>query len=335
MGQLRKLGIKTIMDLDDYWRPTMDHPAYQLIMNEQLDKKIVNNLLYPDYVMTTTPIFADVISKYNKNVVVMPNAIDHTERQFIPENNEKQTDRVRVAWLGGSSHLADLQILTTTINKLHGDGYDKKTQFVVCGFDVRGEVTEYNPQTQERKKRKILPHETVWVRYEEIFTDNYKILNDEKYLKYLQEYINEPYDDLDQPYRRIWTKPVTTYAKNYNNFDISLAPLKEHTFNQVKSQLKVIEAGFHKKALIAQNYGPYTIDLKHAYVNGEFVKGGNALLVDSIKNHKQWHKYIKLLVDNPSLVVDLSEQLYEDIMPKYNLEKVTRDRAEFYKSIIN
>ena len=35
-------------------------------------------------------------------------------------------------------------------------------------------------------------------------------------------------------------------------------------FNKVKSQLKVIEAGFHKKALIAQNFGPYQIDCINA-----------------------------------------------------------------------
>ena len=32
----------------------------------------------------------------------------------------------------------------------------------------------------------------------------------------------------------------------------------------MKSQLKVIEAGFYKKALIASQVGPYTLDLKHA-----------------------------------------------------------------------
>lgn len=334
MGDIRKLGIKTIMDIDDYWRPTMDHPAYQLIIGEGLDKKIAGNLPLPDYVMTTTPIFANEIRKFNKNVVVIPNAIDPNERQFLPEPIEKQTDRIRVGWLGGSSHLADLEILNAAIGKLIGGGYDKKTQFVVCGFDIRGEITEFNPKTKEKRKRKILPHETIWVKYENIFTDKYRTLQDESYVKYLQEYSKDPYPDEDQPYRRIWTKPVTTYAKNYNAFDISLAPIKEHIFNRVKSQLKVIEAAFHKKALIAQDFGPYTIDLKNAYVDGHFTKDGNALMVPSIKNHKLWFKYLKLLIDNPSLIVDLSERLHEDIVPKYNLEKVTRDRAEFYKSIV-
>ena len=334
MGQLRKLGIKTVMDIDDYWRPNPDHPAYQLVIGEQLDKKILNNLPLPDYVMTTTPIFANIISKYNKNVVVCPNGINLTEKQFIPDNSEKQTDRIRVGYLAGSSHLADLEILVPAVGKLIGGDYDKKTQFVVCGFDVRGEVTEINPQTKEKNKRKILPHETIWVKYEEIFTNKYQTLSDIEYVKYLQKYENEPYDDIDQPYRRIWTKPITTYAKNYNAFDISLAPLKEHTFNMAKSQLKAVEAAFHKKALIAQDYGAYTIDLKNAYVDGSFKKNGNALLVPSVKNHKLWFKYLKLLIDNPSLIVDLSEKLHEDLVPKYNLDKLAKDRAEFYRSIV-
>ena len=67
---------------------------------------------------------------------------------------------------------------------------------------------------------------------------------------------NKEYENVDnEPYRRVWTKPITSYATNYNMFDVSLAPLKESTFNRVKSQLKVIEAGFHKKALIAQDFG--------------------------------------------------------------------------------
>ena len=36
------------------------------------------------------------------------------------------------------------------------------------------------------------------------------------------------YEDVDnEPYRRVWTKPITSYASNYDLFDVSLAPLKE------------------------------------------------------------------------------------------------------------
>ena len=47
----------------------------------------------------------------------------------------------------------------------------------------------------------------------------------------------------DLPYLRVWTKPINTYASNYSKFDISVAPIKNHIFNRMKSQLKVIEGG--------------------------------------------------------------------------------------------
>ena len=37
----------------------------------------------------------------------------------------------------------------------------------------------------------------------------------------------EEYGSVDTSYRRVWTKPITTYAENYNKFDISLAPLNK------------------------------------------------------------------------------------------------------------
>lgn len=104
-------------------------------------------------------------------------------------------------------------------------------------------------------------------------------------------------------------------------------------FNRMKSQLKVIESGFYKKALIASNLGPYTIDLKHCLENGNFVDG-NALLVDENRNHSDWAKFIEKLVKNPNMVKDMGERLYETVKDKYDLNVVTKGRAEFYKSIV-
>ena len=50
-------------------------------------------------------------------------------------------------------------------------------------------------------------------------------------------------------------------------------------------------------------------------------------------NHKQWYQHIKRLVDNPNLVTDLGERLFESVQ-KYHIKKVTEDRAELYKQII-
>jgi glycosyltransferase involved in cell wall biosynthesis len=327
--KLNESGIATVADIDDYWMPGKEHPIHDMIVVNKINEKIVANLKAAKYVSTTTPLFADEISKFNKNVVVFPNAINPNESQFKEPTPE--SDKIRIGWLGGSSHLHDLQLLDQSFSKL--TKYSDKLQYVLCGFDTRGTVTEINAQTKEHKKRNILPHETVWAQYEKIFTQNYSIVS-EDYKKYLLNYTQEEFsNENSESYVRVWTKPVQSYAKNYSKFDVSLAPIKNHMFNRMKSQLKVIESGFYKKALIASNLGPYTIDLKHCLENGNFVDG-NALLVDENRNHSDWAKFIEKLVKNPNMVKDMGERLYETVKDKYDLNVVTKGRAEFYKSIV-
>ena len=327
--ELNKMGIATVCDIDDYWMPGKEHPIHDVIKFNKINEKIVTNLRVAKYVSTTTTIFADEIKKLNPNIVIFPNAINPNETQF--KEPTLPSERLRVGWLGGSSHLHDIQLLDQSFSKL--ERYKDELQFVLCGFDTRGSVTEINSANGEHKKRDILPHETVWARYEEIFTQKYSTVSEE-YKKHLLQYGKEDYSNaMNEAYLRVWTKPVTSYAKNYSKFDVSLAPIKNTMFNRVKSQLKVIEAGFYKKALIASNIGPYTIDLKHSLQNGNFVDG-NALLVDENRNHSDWAKYIEKLLKNPNMVKDMGERLYETVKDKYDLSIVTKSRAEFYKSIV-
>jgi glycosyltransferase involved in cell wall biosynthesis len=326
---LKSIGIVVIGDIDDYWLPTKEHPIHQLIIQNKLHEKIVANLKVSDYVITTTEIFANEIRKFNKNVIVLPNAVDPADPQF----NEPTlpSDKIRVGWLGGSSHLHDLKLLDGMVTKL--SSIQDKLQYYVCGFDIRGQITEINKQTGQKTQRPIKPEETVWVKYEQIFTGNYGIITP-KYKEYLDTFVENDYPGVEKEnYVRVWTRPVTSYAKNYSKFDISLAPIKNHIFNRMKSQLKVIEAGFYKKALIASNVGPYTIDLKHALDKGNFTDG-NALLVNENNNHSDWAKNVKKLVENPNMITDLGERLYETVKDKYDLNNVTKTRAEFYKSLI-
>jgi glycosyltransferase involved in cell wall biosynthesis len=327
---LKSIGIIVIIDLDDYWLPTIEHPIHSIIVKHKIDEKIKANLKVASYVTTTTDIFANEMRKINKNVLVFPNAINPKEPQF--NQPTLPSEKIRVGWLGGSSHLHDLNLLNGFIQK--NQDINDKLQYVICGFDTRGTVTEINPQTGEEKQRPILPHETVWVRYEETFTNNYKIIDDD-YKKFLMEFKEGEYvSDKELPYLRVWTKPVTSYATNYSKFDISLAPIKNHIFNRMKSQLKVIEAGFYKKALIASEVGPYTIDLKHCLKNGEFNSDGNAILIPESRNHSDWAKSIKKLVQHPEMITELGERLYNTVKDKYDLNKVTDERASWYKSLI-
>ncbi len=329
---LKKRGIKVIMDIDDFWNVDQRHPMYAQIKNQGIAEKKVMFLKEVDYVSCTTEIFANEIKKRLnlKNVIIFPNAVDETEPQFNPI--PLKSERIRFGWLGGSSHLFDIELMKNGIETIQNE-FNKKTQFVLCGFDLRGSVHEVNRETGEIKQRPILPHETVWSKYESMFTSGYKAI-DVNYKNFLQSYTQLDYSSMDVPYIRRWTQDINKYAMNYNYFDVSLAPLVESHFNSCKSQLKVIEAGFHKKAVIASETNPYTIDLISAVNEGKFNSKGNALLVNPRRNHKDWAKQMKKLIDNPNMIEDLGNRLYETVKEKYSLKKVCEDRVQFFKSIL-
>ena len=232
LNLLDKLNILSFMDIDDHWAPGTHHPAYHIIKQTGMDEKIKNNLKLARNIITTTEAFASVIRPINKNVYILANAIDPTEKQYIP--TPEPSNRLRIAYLGGSSHLHDLKLLEGVAGQLKRDNLLDKMQFVLCGFDLRGTMTIIDSKTGQRTQRPIRPMESVWYKYEQIFTDNYNIVSDD-YKKFLLSFKNEEYSDIsNEPYRRVWTKPITTYASNYNLFDVSLAPIEEHTFNFCK-----------------------------------------------------------------------------------------------------
>jgi len=328
---LQSKGIKVIMDIDDLWFVDQRHPMYHHVKVSKIGEMKMDMLKEVDYVTTTTPIFAKTIKDklHIKNIEIFPNAVNEDEPQFKRE--PIKSDKIRFGWLGGSSHLHDIELMSNGISSTH-NSFKDKVQFVLCGFDLRGTVTEIDQEGKQRQ-RSIQPTETVWYKYEKFFTEDYKVLSPQ-YKSFLNTFVDTPYDDVNEPYRRRWTKDIKTYASNYNTFDVSLAPLVESQFNGNKSQLKVIEAGFHKKAIIASETDPYTLDLISAVNDGKLNDNGNALLVNPRRNHKDWAKHMKRLVENPNMIEDLGNRLYETVKDKYSLKKVCQDRVEFFKSII-
>jgi glycosyltransferase involved in cell wall biosynthesis len=328
---LQSKGIKVIMDIDDLWFVDQRHPMYHHVKASKIGEMKIDMLKAVDYVTTTTSIFAKTIKDklHIKNIEIFPNAVNEDEPQFKRETIK--SDKIRFGWLGGSSHLHDIELMSNGISSTH-NSFKDKVQFVLCGFDLRGTVTEIDQEGKQRQ-RSIQPTETVWYKYEKFFTEDYKVLSPQ-YKSFLNTFVDTPYDDENESYRRRWTKDIKTYASNYNTFDVSLAPLVESQFNANKSQLKVIEAGFHKKAIIASETDPYTLDLISAINDGKFNDNGNALLVNPRRNHKDWAKHMKRLVENPNMIEDLGNRLYETVKDKYSLKKVCQDRVEFFKSII-
>lgn len=322
------LGVKVIVDVDDYWDLGNDHPMSLSAKQQNWKAPIIAHVQQADYVTTTTDIFKNTIKPFNKNVLVFPNAIDPTEEQFIPKPT--YSDKLRFGIICGSSHEKDIEILRGVVASLPKDIIEQM-QIVLCGFDTRGTITMINPLTKETKTRDIEPQESVWYRYEQIVTDNYKTVSPQ-HKQFLHMFVPQTeYPNTNESYRRCWTKDISQYATHYNNIDVLLVPLKENKFNAQKSQLKVIECGFFNKAIIAQNFGPYQLDLVPMIEKGGNInENGNALLVDTSKNHKQWAKYITKLVKDRDMVKKLQDNLHNTVKDKYSLKTVCEQRVKEY-----
>jgi len=115
-------------------------------------------------------------------------------------------------------------------------------------------------------------------------------------------------------------KDVLEYGNFYDFIDIALIPLRNNRFNNMKSNLKLLEAGFKKKAVIVSDVFPYSPMLKH---------GINCLVV---KNKNDWFKHMNYLINNPKAISRLANQLYKDVQI-YHADEVARLRYSVYVAL--
>jgi hypothetical protein len=104
---------------------------------------------------------------------------------------------------------------------------------------------------------------------------------------------------------------------------VALVPLVETAFNSYKSQLKIIEAGWFKKAVIVSNVMPYTIDCRK----------DNAILINQSKRADGWNTAMKSLILHPDRIKEYGERLHEVVKEKYVMDKVNIVRDQLYKRL--
>lgn len=326
-------NITTVMDIDDNWDVGPQHPLYATNKVMHVAEKIIENLKRFDYVTTTTDIFASKIRPINPNVFVFPNAVDPDDEQYQPIKNP--SEKIRFGFVMGSAHEKDMEQFKGVVNSLPQDVKDK-IQIVLCGYDLRGTVTMIGPDGKITGSRPVKPMESVWYSYEKTCSDDYRVCSPQ-YKEFLLKFIKGVQwpNAANETYRREWTKDVSEFAKHYRNIDVLLAPLDCNPFNEVKSELKFIEAGFTRTAIICTNFGPYTIGSRPFFLKGgEIDPNGNCVLIDPEKKHKQWRQSIIRLVNNPEYIKMIADNMHETVKDKYNIKTVTDNRAAWYKTIV-
>ena len=307
--RLHKLGIKVHFDIDDYWELPEVHALYRGFVQHKVGEQVVNALKGSDLITTTTTYLAEKIKKYNKNVEVLPNAINPEEEQW--EINHQEHPRVRIGYIAGVHHLEELQMLYPNLQKLW-KVRDLHNQWQLCpaGFNLN-------------KTEKGMQMNAYYNYVERVFTNEYKNVNKnyEEYLKLNNPENNDKMQEVH--YKRLWGLDTFNYAKLYDLVDVSLAPLIPNEFSQCKSELKMIEAGFKKKPIIVSNIAPYTI-LADKY---------NSIMVNHQSRNEGWYFAMRKLIREPELREDLAEQLYEDVKDTYHINTVNKKRKQLLEKL--
>jgi glycosyltransferase involved in cell wall biosynthesis len=124
-------------------------------------------------------------------------------------------------------------------------------------------------------------------------------------------------------YGRIQAADIYSYVGGYNFINATIAPLRDTKFNRLKSELKVVEAGWMGKAIIASETIPYTDILVH---------GHNGLVIPYGKKDA-WYKAVKRFINEPDYARSLAVQLSKDVRERFDISKTAERRAELYRSI--
>jgi glycosyltransferase involved in cell wall biosynthesis len=325
---IKRNNIKIVYDIDDYWILTNQHPNFKQWKDSGSRTIIEEQLRNAHMVTTTTEFLAEKIREFNSNVVVVPNAVNLIEQQWSSE--KKPTTKTRFLWGGGITHLVDLRLLKISIEKFNKGSLLNDSQLYLCGYDLRMNT----PQGIKKDD----PKRSTWTMFESIFTNNMRWVRNSEYSKWLRTYTdngkmkfgyNEKFKD--DFYQRRWTKSILHYGTMYREADVVLAPLKNNsTFNNVKSQLKIIEAGAYSCPIICSNYGPYTIDDIEGKVDG-LQKG---FLVDE-SDTLGWYNAMEYYIKNPDKIKEHGKNLRDYVEKTYEISVVNKRRVELYKKLVN
>tara|TARA_R100000951_G_C2582862_1_gene162495 strand:- start:111 stop:830 length:720 start_codon:yes stop_codon:yes gene_type:complete len=166
------------------------------------------NIAFADYVWTSTEYLKMKIEDLfdNKPVVVVKNAIDYDDPQWVDSKGKRRNkNKTVIGYAGSTTHYGDLDQMKIPFRRLNDNKtFRRNMVFQLSGTDF---VNDY------AKK--------VWHHQLGIFTDDGKNKN-----VFISGGVK-----------------VNQYARFFDQMDIVIAPLIDNEFNRCKSELKVLEAG--------------------------------------------------------------------------------------------
>ena len=269
---LKSLGIKLIYDLDDnVWQLPKSNPAYEVYT--AVREGFAGCIQLVDVITVSTRMLERAVRKHIKD---LRSKVTGKEIPVVVCENRidervfakpRKGNRLKVGWAGSSSHIGDLPIVARAINTLSQEYPDVLFEFRGC-----------NPRVE---------------------TPNAQIAESDKAL--LMSLYDRP------NFQHALWMPVAEYSSCMPLWDwnIALAPVQSDSFNESKSCIKQIEAGYCGIPCLATAIRPYE----------EFC-GHDPELKFLLCNNISFERKLRTLIEEPAMREELGKRSYE-VATKY------------------
>ncbi|MDD2708573.1 MAG: hypothetical protein PHV34_11230 [Verrucomicrobiae bacterium] len=251
--QHRKL---MVFDTDDCYPEVPDtNPLREHTLPWEFLQKVV---LQCHAVTVTGTVLQKVMSLYHRHVFVLPNMIDFSKYPMRPRSHE----RLRVGWMGGATHLADLPIVAEAVRNLR--------RKYIFDFVLGGFPHHFSQVAKLVRLHGLLP-EDLKRRLEQDAVALIHHLHDIS----CEVGIAVPYEQF----------PAALAAMD---LDIGLCPIRDTLFNRCRSAIKFYQYAAVGTVAVASNIYPYSDEpvLLAENTVGDWEKALEPLLLDKAAREK-------------------------------------------------
>tara|TARA_R110000765_G_scaffold261286_1_gene361295 strand:+ start:269 stop:1417 length:1149 start_codon:yes stop_codon:yes gene_type:complete len=271
------------------------HRLFEVYKERELSKLTMALYHNADLVSVTQRKFAERIKTFvNGTLVVIKNAIDFDLPCWNLAKNYRTSKKIpcKIGWVGGIHHEQDVKQvpgLGIAVNAKVGP------ENVLWGLYGRPPLGEEGKEDWQQK---------VWDEYTRILVGPQKHKN----------------------WAVFEAMSTDRYGSMYLNIDVAIAPLEWNSFNDSKSEIKLMEAGRYGVPLIATDCGAYD----------EIIENGvTGYLIPKENKRSDWSKAISKCVKDPKHAREMGRKLKSIVDERFDINKVVHYRLDLYKKLLS
>ena len=274
MRKFKQMGKRVIYEIDDdFWGVNPDNPSVAISTEKRWQYEHI--MAEADAITTTTEFLANKLKKFNKNIFIVPNAIDfgHYQERF------RAGQTLVIGYSGAASHWKDLEIVVEPLLQLQGK---YEFDFVLQGM-VSTPLESEAYIMRQMINMNLQPEKN---RYMEATLALYEKMRGLKY-QHLPFYV---------PF-------LHSAVLRRCDMDIALAPLQDNDFNKSKSCLKFYEYAALGSATLASDVLPYNKEVGYCAKNTtkDWYEKLEKLIVDKKFREELATKQRKWVMENRDL----------------------------------